>query len=507
MSWIPLFLFCTQAFAGQPQPFQFRLASQPETLDWNLAHTPVETHLLVNLMEGLVRVDDQAKPQAALASRWSISPDGREYTFHLRPGVRWTDGQPLVASQFIASWKRLLTPATGAAYAYLFDDVVGAADYRSGKISDFNQVGVRAPNPQTLVVRLNQAVSHWIFIPSFWVTFPIREELIQKWGNRWTDPSHLEVLGAFRLTAAIPDQKYELSANPTYWGGVPKLATAVARIVREDSTALTLFDSHGLDLLVDLPPMEIPALRGRPEFHSFPYLKTVFLGLVVDRDPVQSRLARQAIAQAINRAQLPKLLQGEQKAAGGFVPPPLAGAQASGGLKYDPVAARGAATQSALTGKKLTLLLPNLEKSMTIAQWIQSELKKNIGLQVELRPLDNRAFRARADLKQDPMFLLSWSGDYPDADNFLSLFLSNSGNNRTRFKDSGYDELILRARRETQSSRRVNLYRKAEEILLEREVAVIPLYHEPNLAMISARTQGVSINPLNYLDLRKVSLR
>lgn len=499
-------IFSLSAFSAEIKPFQFRIASQPETLDWNLAHTPVETHLLVNLMEGLVSVDAQARPIPALAEKWEISRDGKTYTFHLRRGIKWTDGKDLEAAQFIASWKRLLTPSTGASYSYLLDDVAGAFEFRTGKIKDFAKVAVRAPDPHTLVVQLSKSVAHWIFIPSFWVTFPIREELIQKWGNHWTDPDHLVVLGPFRLSSAIPDQKYELNANPQYWAGAPRLQKAVARIVREDSTALTLFESQGLDLIVDLPPLDVPQLRGRKEFRSFPYLKTVFLGQVIDRDPLKAVAARKAIAQALNRKQLPLLLQGEQAVAGGFVPPPLLGSHSESALKYDPTAARAAASEAGLVGKSVVMLLPNLEKSLMIAQWIQGELKKNIGLQVELRPLDNKAFRARVDLKQDPLFLLSWSADYPDPDNFLSLFLAEAGNNRTRFKNSDFDRLILQARSETSSQRRKALYQKAEHLLLEQEVAVVPLYHEPNLALVSNRVEGLAINPLNYLDLRMVRL-
>jgi oligopeptide transport system substrate-binding protein len=158
--------------------FTFRLLGDPETLDWNRAHTSVETHLLINLMEGLVSYDKDLGVIPALAETWTRSSDGKTYTFKLRKGVKWSDGVPLTAKDFVYSWKRLLSPVTSASYAYLLFEVEGAEDFYKGKSADFSTVGVSAPDDSTFVVKLRNPVAYFIHIPTFWVTFPLREDVV-----------------------------------------------------------------------------------------------------------------------------------------------------------------------------------------------------------------------------------------------------------------------------------------------------------------------------------------
>jgi len=155
--------------------FTFRIGGEPETLDWSLAHTAIETHLMMNLMDGLVAIEPDLKVTPQLAESWKVSADHKTYTFKLRKGVVWSDGVPLVAQQFVDSWKRLLTRSTGASYAYFLYDLVGAEDFHKGKITDFTQVGVKALDDQTLQVKLSHPTPYWIYIPTFWVTFPMRK--------------------------------------------------------------------------------------------------------------------------------------------------------------------------------------------------------------------------------------------------------------------------------------------------------------------------------------------
>jgi len=492
-------------------PFTLRITGEPETLDWNRAHTAIETYLLMNLMEGLVSVDSHLKATPSLANEWKISKDGKTYTFKLRQGLKWSDGQPLRAADFVFSWKRLLSPVTAAPYAYFLFDVVGAEDFNKGKIKDFNEVGVKAFDDQTIEVRLTRPVSYWIYIPSFWVTFPLREDVVQKHGNNtWATPGRMVTVGPYVLASRDLDSRIVLKANPNYHGQHGNVDQVTALVVRDDATAVSLYESGKIDFLADLPPLEMKRLQKLPGFKTFPYLKTVYLGLVVNKYPLNNLRFRRAFAHAIDRAEICKALAGGQTPAGSFVPPPMPSGDPRLGLAFAPDKARAELAASGVDTAQsvaVDLVLPNNDKAMSVGQVIQAQLKKNLGLQVNLQPFDNRTYRAQMDLRQYPVFLASWSADYPDPDNFVSVFQGVSGNNRTNWKSQKFDDAVVSARGLQSEAARKKIYLDAQRLLQEQEAAVVPLYYEPNLALVSSRVSGLELNPLNYLYLRKVSVK
>jgi oligopeptide transport system substrate-binding protein len=492
--------------------FTFRVSAEPETLDWNRAHTPIETHLLMNLMEGLVGFDAKLSVVPALAERWTRSADGKVYRFYLRKNARWSDGVPLRAQDFVASWKRLLSPETAASYAYLLFDLEGAQEFYEKKATDFARVGVKAIGEHELEVRLKTPIAHWIQIPTFWVTFPIREELIAKYGPSWTLPENMVTVGPFRLKEAVPDSRIVLGPNPHYYGERPRLDEAVGLIVREDSTALNLFEAGRLDFMTDLSLLDVQRWSQKPEYRAFPYLKTVYLGWVSTKgSPLEAPSVRRAFSQAIDRKKLVQVLGAGQTEATSFLPPQLFAYDSKAGLSYDPRAARAEWQRvskglSAQTLANLELLTLNGEKQFLVGEFIQSELKKNLEIDLKVSPLDNKAFRAQLNQKKTPVFLSSWGADYPDPDNFYSVFLADAGSNRVGLASPAYDRAVLAGRRALTEKERLTAYREASRILLEEEAAILPLYYEPNSALIRRGVQGVELNPLNILDLRRVTV-
>ena len=180
------------------------------------------------------------------------------------------------------------------------------------------------------------------------------------------------------------------------------------------------------------------------------------------------------------------------------------------GLPYDPAKAKAELLSVGVNPSKplsLELLFQNSEKSVTLAQYLQSEIKKNLGIEIVLQPFDNKTFRSQLDLKVFPLNLQGWSADYPDPDNYLSVYLGSGGNNRSGWKNDKFDEDVLAARGlQDRAARREDLPRHAEEADRERHAVMVPLYYEPNVALVRKRVRGLEINPLNYLLLRKVEL-
>lgn len=499
------------AEAAEPpknETFTFRLLGDPATFDWNLAHTPIENYLMINLMEGLVMLNEKLEVVPALAESWKKSKDGSVYSFKLRKDAKWSDGVPVKAKDFVFSWKRVLTAGTGASYAYFLFDVKNAEAFYKGKVKDFSQVGVKAVNDHTLQVTLEKPVAHWKYIPSFWITFPLREDIFKKYGNQWATAGKMVTAGPYVLDSHSIDSKVVLKRNPHYHGKVESVSEVVGLIVKDDSTAVKLFEAGKLDYMTDIPSMELIRLQGKPELKSFPYLKTGYIGLVLPKSPMDQPKVRQAIAMAIDKTQFSGLLFGNQKPAGSFVPPGMLAHSDKIGLPFDPARAKKLLKEAGNDGKPLTLgmVIPNWERPLTLAQYLQAELKKNLGVQVTAQPYDHKTFRSQLTLMTHPMFILSWGADYPDPDNFLSMWLSDSGNNRVGYKSAKYDELILKARTLQDEAKRKKLYLEAQKLLLEKDAAIVPMYYDNNVALIQPYVKNLKLNPINYFYFKEIRI-
>ena len=454
--------------SDKAKTFTLRIPGEPETLDWNRAHTMVETYILMNLMEGLVTFDKDLKVIPALAETWTKSQDGRTFTFRLRKGVKWSDGVPLKAADFVYSWKRLLSPVTAASYAYFLFDVEGAELYYKNKITDFSAVGIKALDDLTLQVKLARPVQHWMYIPTFWVTFPLRQDVVEAHGGSWDKPGRMVTLGPYTLAAHDIDSKIIMKANPLYYGTRGNVEQIEALIVKDDSTALSLYESGKFDFLTDISTLDLKRLEGRPDLKAFPYLKTGYIGFSVNKFPLTNVKVRRAIAMAIDKSKLPQILHGGQEPATSFVPPRMMGHSKQVGLPFDPAKAKAELRSAGLDLSKplkVEILLPNWDKQLTIAQFVQSELKKNLGIVVQIEAFDHKTFRANLDLHAYSLFEASWSADFPDPDNFLSMYMSDSGNNRTTWKNSKFDERVLEARNITNPKARERAYLETQKML------------------------------------------
>ncbi|MCC7441186.1 MAG: peptide ABC transporter substrate-binding protein [Bdellovibrionales bacterium] len=487
-----------------------RLAGDPETFDWNRASSSVSTYLVMNLMEGLLTFDENFKVSPSLAERMTVSPDGKTYTFYLRKGVKWSDGVPLTAKDFVFSWKRLLLPATAASYAYFLYDVDGAEEFNKGIHNDFNLVGAKALDDHTFQVRLKRPVAHWLYIPTFWVTFPLREDIVAKHGDAWAKPGRMVTVGAFTLLSHDLGSRVIFRANPHYYGKKGNIDEIRLQIVLDDSTALNLYESGQLDVLTQISMLDMVRLSSNPELRRFPYLKVQYLSFMVGRYVVSSPRLRRAIAMSIDKSKITAMLHGGTTPATTFVPPQVLGHAPQFGLPYDPEGARKELKASGWDSTrkiKLELLTYNTDKLSTLSQFIQGEIKKTLGLEVEIQSFDHRTFRSQLELKNFPLALQTWGADYPDPDNFLSVFLSDAGNNRIAWKNAKYDQLVLAARTEKDQAKRIAAYREAQRILIEEEAAILPLFYENNVALIKSRVKNLTINPLNYMYLRGVSVQ
>jgi len=495
--------------ASDGSTFRMTLSNEPPTLDWNLATDSVSFDVLINLMEGLTEYDGQLRPRPAVARSWEVSPDGRTYLFHIREDACWSDGKPVTAGDFEYSWKRLLDPKTAAEYAYFLYDIEGAEAYNTGKTDRPDSVGVRALDNRTLQVRLRKPIVFFPSIVTFMVTYPMRRDIVEKFGDRWTEPGAMVTDGPFVVDEWRHEYKLTLRPNPYYYGARPGLGKVVMFVVNETTTALTLYETGDLEMAT-LPPEAISAYRGKREYVTAPILRGYYYGFNVLKPPFTDPRVRRAFSMAIDRIEFPAILKRGEIPASFWVPPGMPYYNSTVGLPFDPETARGLLAEAGYPGGRgfptVTASFNTSPENSLIAENLQAQWKRNLGVEVHLDNQEWKVYLKRLQTDPPPLFRLGWGADYPDPDNFLNLFTSTSGNNRTRWKNDRYDELIRSAAANPNPLRRQKAYDEAQRILLETDVAVMPLFVATQNWVIKPYVRGLRINALELLELKTVHL-
>ena len=491
--------------------FRVNLGTEPPSLDWSLATDHVSFNVVSNLMVGLTEFDKDLKPAPVIAKSWDILDGGKRIVFHLRDDVLWTDGEKVRAQDFEYSWKRLLNPKTASQYAYILFDVANAQEYNEGKIKDPAWVGVQAKDDQTLVVTLRHPASYFLAITTFEVTFPQRQDIIEKFNTRWTEPENIVTNGPFRMTSWKHENEIELSANEKFFRGKPTIEKVTMFMVNEKTTAVTMFEQGSLDFMDEshsIPPLDKPRLSKMPGFKVVPQLRGEYYSFAVARKPFDNPALRKAFAMAIDREVLPKILQGGPTPASSWIPPGMLAHNPEIGLRFDPAEARRLLKEAGYPdGKGLPPIVLGYntdEEKKLIAEAVQSMWQKHLGVVVRLENQEWKVFLKKLQTDPFPIFRSGWGADYPDPDNFMKLFTSNSGNNHGRWKNARYDRLLDLAAREQDAKKRSQLYDEAQRLLTEIDVAIVPLYWKSEATMLNPKFTGLEYNSMARMDLRHV---
>ncbi len=491
--------------------FRMNLGTEPPTLDWNLATDSTSFDVIVNIMEGLTEYDRELKPVPALASSWQVQ--GKKIIFKLRDDVFWSDGKRVTAHDFEYSWKRLLNPASAAEYAYFLYDLAGALEYNTGETKDPDSVGVKALDDVTLEVRLKHPVPYFPSITTFMVTFPMRKDLVEKFGSRWTEPKNLVTNGPFKLASWRHEDEIVLVPNERYFGPKPKLKKIVMLMINEASTGLSLYERGDLDYADgrSIPAIDIPRLRSRPDYRSMPMLRSNYYGFNISKPPFDDVRVRKAFAKAIPREVIPRVLKGGEIPTPSWVPPGIMGYEPDIGLKFDPQGARQLLAEAGYpAGKNFpppTAYYNTDENNRLVAETLQALWKENLNVRVELANVEWKVFLKMLNTDPPRLYRLGWAADYPDPDNFLNLFTSASGNNHTGWANPRYDEIIARAARISDQDTRRALYRQAQKLLLEEAVAIIPLYVTSRSILIKPHVKGFWQNRMGILRLKDITIQ
>lgn len=472
-------------------------------LDPHLATQASDYSVLSALFEGLVAEDPvDLHPVPGVAERWELSPDGLTYTFHLRANARWSTGEPVTAQDFIASWRRILTPALGADYANFLYVIQGAQAFHQG-LAGFEQVGLAAPDSRTLRVTLEHRTSYFLAMLNHQAWFPVHLATIEKYGaatdraNTWARPGHFVGNGPFTLKAWRAGQEIVVEKSNTYWDRATVRLNgihfyAIDSLDVEERT----FRAHQLHLTDALPTGKIDTYRrDAPNLLRIdPLLGTYFYRLNTKRPFLSDPRIRRALALAVDRdAIVEKILRGGQQPAVAFTPPGTAGYTSSAALATNVEAARKLLADAGYPGGKglptFELLFNSSESHRLIAEAVQEMWRRELGVEVRL---SNQELKSTLESRRAGNYQIlrsSWTADYVDPASFLEIWRSDSGNNYTGWEDSDFDALLFAAARESDPAARLVLFQKAEAILLDA-APLIPIYHYTHVFLIDPSVRG-----------------
>lgn len=493
---------------------RINLLQEPPSLDWNKATDTTSATVLFNIMDTLIDynlADPDLAPVPGLATAWVPSQGAKVWTFTLRKGVKWTDGVDFSAQHVIDGWERLLNAATASEYAYFLFPVKNARAYNTGKVKDFKEVGIKVNDQGQLVVELEKPMSYFPLLLTHHSTCPIRKDIIVKFGDKWTDPGNMQTLGAYKLKIWDHDKSIVLERFDGYWGEKAKIKNVLAYMINEYSTALNLFEGGRLDFQETIPFNELPRFKNNPGFHPAPSLSIYYYGFNTRKPPFNDVKVRKAFSQAIDRKQITDLLAGGQAPLTAWIPAGMFGYERDIGLKFDVAAAAKLLDEAGFKDRsmfpKITLAFNTNENHQRVAENVQAQLKKNLGLEVQVSSEEWKVYLNRLRTDTPSIFRLGWLADYPDPDNFMNLMTSTSDQNKTGWGSKKYDELIEQGATEMDKGKRRTIYAEAQKLLTEVEVPAVPIFSDVRPILLSARVQNFPINAMNRWILKGVSFK
>ncbi|MCE3235642.1 MAG: extracellular solute-binding protein family 5 [Vampirovibrio sp.] len=503
--------------AQQAKIFRVNLGTEPPDLDPAKTDDLTSFSVILPLFKGLTQFDQDMHAQPAIAQSWDISPDGKRYVFHLRPDARWSDGKPVTAQDFLYAWQRALDPKTGAPYAFFLYELKNGKAYYDGQMKDFGRVGVHAPDSHTLIVELERPTPIFLDLAASPVMLPLRKDLIEKYGDKFTEAGHFVGNGAYKMTRWNHEEKIVLVPNPYFYEKAPDKRPAVNALemymVNDANTSVVMYENGELDFIettTSIPSFDVRRLRKSPDSRTSILHRINYFGFNTTKPPFDNPKVRQAFAYALDRSYYPQLMQSGQKPITSWISPGLPGYNPGIGLTYNPEKAKQLLAEAGYpNGKGFPTVrisfqtMYDIQKEAEIAQYLW---KKNLNVDVRLDNMEWKVLLSKLDEDPPQIFRLGWFVDYPDADSFMNVFLSDSGNNHTRWKSAEYDALVQKAVITLNPAERQKLYDQAQRLLLEKTTAIIPIYVAEKTYLVKPYVHGLEINSLNLPNYDHLSI-
>jgi len=471
------------------------LGGEPATLDPRLAEDNAALALAQELFEGLTAEAADGSVIPGAATSWSVSADGRTWTFKLRDNLRWSDGTPLTAAQFVAGLDAARVEDSRAPYSALLHDVATA----------------RAPDSRTVVLETTRAVPYLPAVLALPVAAP------QRHATSAQDAS-VSGNGPYRLLMHRPGEKIELERNPHYHSAGAVAIDRVTYLTLDDlNTELNLYRTGELDITSEVPNSQIDWLRKNlsGELHSAPYLSTYAYAVNLRR--VQDRDVRAALSLAIDRTQITDRVTGAgELPARSWVPPGIPGyaparadwAELDANVRTKQAQGHwSAARKRGAAPAQLTLCTDASANHHRTAIALADQWRQALGVEVAIVEMEWKAYLVMREQPGDcDLVRFGWSADFVDPEAFLTLFTSGHAQNIAGYSNVDYDELLSRASVLAEADRRAATLASAERMLLQ-DAVVIPVFHRVSKRLVKPGIDGIATNPLGHLPSRYLRLR
>lgn len=521
--------------SGEAFELTINIASEPQTIDPALNSAVDGAIMTSHMFEGLMRWEDSGvetagsdgtctNAQLGYGQAESYDKVNNEdgtvtYTFHLRDGIKWSDGQDVTASDFVFSWQRLVNPETAADYSYMIDCVVNANEIMNGE-KDPSELAVSAPDDKTFVVTITSDLPYFTEICAFPATFPVREDIVSD--SQWTySPDTYISNGAYKMTSRVTNSEIVMEKNEYYYGVDTLGPDKITFKLMDDANAmLSGFNSGELDFIESMPTDEVAGLLASGDLKIVDYIGTYYVCYQTQKAPFDDPRVRQAFTLAVDRTYIvEQITQTGQVEAGGYVPAGVYDAEGAtgddfrtvGGDYYAPTdadyeanceKARELLAEAGYPNGEgfpvVTYLYNTDDSHKAVAEALQNMWQTQLGVTVQL---DNQEWATFLQTRKDGDYSIArngWIADYNDPMSFLDMWLTGGGNNDAQYANPEYDSLIQQAKATTDPAERMQLMHDAEDIIIGQDYALCPLYFYTQKYMLADGIQGMYYTPLGY---------
>jgi len=495
------------------------MSPEPRSLDIQVNLYDGETTM--QPFEGLLTRDELWQPIPAAASSYDVSDDGLIWTFHLRPGARWSDGRPVTADDFVYGYRRMVNPLNANPYAFFYYDIKNAKSISDGSIKDITLLGIWAKDEVTLIIETERAAPYFPHIVSFALAYPSPKWAIEKHGLKWTEVDNIVSNAPFKMSEWMNGSHMTFVPDPMYNGPNKPYLEKVIHPFRDASSATVLaYENNEVDVeavdINDLERIQRHPVLGK-ELVKSPGRTSWYLFFKMSAPPFDDIRIREAFSRAIDRDAICKyVLKGTAVPAYSMMPPDFKeynGEAMKPHQAYDIARAKqlmreaGYPNGRGFPRPEMWIRAPTPSLKM-VGVAIQSMLKENLGVDINIRTLDRTAYMSKLYNWELNFGFLRFVADYVDPRNMLDMTWRSQpkGAGRHDWSNASFDALVEEAGAELNSERRTQLYRDAEEILVTNYAAAF-VFHPLTMELRKPRLKGYTRYPdgtvgtINYSNL------
>ncbi|MGO3732051.1 MAG: peptide ABC transporter substrate-binding protein [Vagococcus sp.] len=494
------------------QVAKFGVPQEVASIDTAIATDKVSFGVLNQIYEGFYRMDENNLPIPSGATDMAkVSDDGLEYTLTLRDDAKWSNGDPVVAADYVYAWQRVVNPDTGAEYAYLFESVKNGADIIAGK-KDPKELGIEAVSDTEVKITLDIATPYFEALLAFPTFFPVNQKVIEENGDKYANSSETAVYnGAFVLSefdGPGSDIEWKFLKNKDYWDAKNvKIDEVQATVVKEASTALNLYEDGQLDDVIITGELA-QQYKEDPNFVGEQDGRVVYLDMNQEdpKSPFANLNFRKALSYAVDSEAIVNNVLGDgSQISTGIVPKKLAAnpvtkkdfAEDSGDFKeYDEKKAKEflakAKEELKVDSISFDILTDDNDSTKKIAEYLQGAYRDVLDIKTTVTPVTKPIRLDRTTKGEFELVVTAWGADYNDPSSFMDLFVTGNAYNKGRYSSEKYDELVKDAKIKyaTDPEKRWDSYIEAEKVLLGEDYGIIPIYQVVERHMRNPKMKG-----------------